>query len=1474
MEGEIENLFPKKKKSYIKRISKIILYIFIGLIGLNVVLYALLSIPAVQKQVLDFAVNKVKDITKTEISIDKIQLKLLYFVSLDGVYIEDQKQDTLLYAKNLEVRIYPWDLLQNKLNIGDINIEGTTINISQETSDSPFNFQFLIDVFASDSTKEDTSSSSLKIAIGLIKIKDSKISYNITSDPDTINYFNPSHITIDNLNAELSLGSIDMENLNAEIKKLSFREKSGLTVSNIEAKLRSKGDALWTDKLTLSLPHSSLDIDSLRYNLASDQFILEGNTSISPLDVAAVMPDINRLDSNIVIKTRISGKLPSVSVDSLILNYGDKLSANAKASISNYNRLDTAKIHLYIDGFKITPEGITQFARMGDSTFTMPDILPAKDPIRLQGSIEGPLSDINLKAEAWIKYGSVILDGKVATDTSFQNFKIDTRLNTQNFNIAPFVGEEVGFNRLSARSNISVNSTPNALIAKINGTILSLQHKNYTFKDIRFNADYNPKQMSLGLLANSTVGKITAEASMSQSNNPDIDFNLKVKNFKIDQFYENPAWENPRLTVNLIGNLKGADIDNMQGHAEVDSLHFWGDNFNYKPAHFTLDMGKDKDDKFIKLRSAIIDATISGQYLFASLADEFANLMSKHMPTFFVENKRIRQNKNSFDINISIKNSETLSNLFELPVTVIEPIDIKGAINLSGEDLKIKADIPYIIASDQKIQKGVIEFIANDSIFTIDGNADWIQAKEGRIALKLGIKKDDLDTFTARIYAQNDSVSGVKLNGNLWAVANFRKEKNELVSSVRFLETPLNIGKLNLSVLSALIENKGETTKISNLGLGLNGKRYIGIDGVISPRREDSLYIKFDKTQLGDLLAGLDINNIKAEANGRMTIIHALDNPSFFTDNFSLNDITVFGDTLGTLFVKSGWSNSRQAILFKTDLQNKISSSIISGVVYPEKDSIDININLNKFPLKWMQPFVADFVTKLDGSISSKFSIKGGLNKPLADGWLGFNDVSLRANYTNVTYRISDTIKVLPDKMGFRDLTIRDNNNNTATASALLTHQNFKNMEYGLNLDLKNFLILNTQNRTDSLFYGKLMASGKVKIRGNDQQILIDMPDIRNSKGSNLNITIPDITEASDYQSIVYINTPDQDSAQIEDKSPISDALPIKLNMGLTVTPDINLGIVINPTTGDFMQVKGNGDIKFSYDMEAEDMKAFGDYTLTDGIVKLKLQNIATLEFKIKEGSKLIFSGDPMRTSFNITAYRRVRANLATLDASFSTSRIAVDCILGIKGDIQKMELTYDVSLPDASDDIRNKVKSLMTTEDQKIRQFAYLIASGSFYSNSQGGGNIGSNMWTSIASSTLSDGLNSLLGNMLGDKWEIGTNLSTSDGSFSDMDMSVNVSTKFLDDKLKLNTNLGYRTDQTTTSENTFVGDFDLEYELSRTIRLKAYNHTNDRMYKQAPTTQGIGIQYTKEAKALRNLFDFFRRKKKTEKEPQKTTN
>lgn len=1459
-ENKKEQIQPQKK-NYLKKIVKVIFWFFLGVVCLNLVLYALLSIPLVQQKLIDFAISKVQPIIKTEVSIDKVKLTLFNSMSLEGVYLEDQKKDTLLYVQKLNVKISPWGLIQNKLKINSIELDQAFINVSQDTSDSPFNFQFLLDAFASDSIEEESKDEGMQIIIDNIRVSKSRVDYNILSDTETPGVFNTSHISIRNFNTQLSLPSINTTNLNAEIRSLSLTEQSGFVVKNIGIKVRSKGSDVWTEKAAIELPNSILRLDTLEYNLLSDKFTLAGDVNISPADLNAVVPGLNNLKNNITVSTRASGKLPQVSLDFFDLKYGNETTLKVDAYIENYEQYDKSLLNLNVSQFKTTLQNVQQFAQIADSSFVLPDMVNVIKTIRFNGTVKGNLNDLQIESEAWTDQGAIQLQGQASIkDTTFQNYSANININTQNFNLAPFIGEDVGLKRVSIQTNTRVNSQNGNLSANLQGSIDQLGYNNMQLKDIRFTANYTPNIMEASLNADLPIVNLIAEASMTQDKVPVTKLNIRIKDLTVEEFYQNPSWKNPKLSLNLLAELKGNSIDNIEGVTKIDSLKLWDNNFKFQPGTVKLESFISKGNRYIDLSSFLLDARIDGEYKFSTLPDEFSNIMNQYMPGFFLYNKRIKKYTNNLNLKATVHNTKELSKLLDLPLTIMEPINIQTNINCVDNILKMEWNAPYLKVAENNIKNTNLNiFNTTDAINLNIGSNALLDFGDVFVNLKNIIQADSIQST---LTFNNNTNSELVVDGMLQAFSHFKRMKNgDLVSHVHFTPSNINIGKLMLSFLPATIANKGDQTRIKDLGFLVAGddkvyNNFVRVNGNISSYKDDTLRISFEEADIHKVLEPFDINHIQAIVDGDINLTNLTDKPEFYTDNLQAHDIVVFGDSLGTLSIESEWNRYQSAINFTATLGDMYDSQVY-GIFYPQTEAMNINIDLERLSLRWLQPFMSDMLNRVDGSISSRIALKGNLSEPKANGWLGFNDVYMGVDFTNVTYHISDTIKVFEDKIGFRNLIVEDDYKNKANVSALVDYSNLDNLSFLLGLELDNFIVLNTALRTDSLYYGNLFASGSVKVKGDMNNVNVQM-NIRNEKNSSMNITIPETSEASTYQSIVYINTPDADSTDV--LRPISQSLPINLGMDLTLNRYLNLGVIMHSSNPINMQMNGEGLIKYKYDMVTDNMNVFGDYTINNGTVKIRPQNIKTLEFKIKNGSKLRFVGDPMKTAFNINAYFRVNASLSSLDANFSRAKIPVDCVLGINGSIDQMNLTYDVSLPDADDNTQQRVKALISTDDEKIKQFGNLILFNTFHSRS---GEDGSGINTmSILSNTLSGGLNTLFNNIIGNSnWQIGANIESSDENFADA-ATVNVSTKLLDDKLTLNTNLGYRSDLSTTSQTTFVGDFDIAYELSRMIRLRVYNKTNDRFYNRADMTQGIGIVYTKEAKTLKRLFKFFNSK------------
>ena len=94
--------------------------------------------------------------------------------------------------------------------------------------------------------------------------------------------------------------------------------------------------------------------------------------------------------------------------------------------------------------------------------------------------------------------------------------------------------------------------------------------------------------------------------------------------------------------------------------------------------------------------------------------------------------------------------------------------------------------------------------------------------------------------------------TNIDIGGKVDVLAQFnRDEKNELLSYLKVSPSDIMIDKLALNLFPAEVWNKGERTEVHNLGIGVNKKKYIGLNGVISKELGDSLNIDFNHAEIG-----------------------------------------------------------------------------------------------------------------------------------------------------------------------------------------------------------------------------------------------------------------------------------------------------------------------------------------------------------------------------------------------------------------------------------------------------------------------------------------------------------------------------------------------------------------------------------------------------------------------------------------------
>ena len=342
-----------------------------------------------------------------------------------------------------------------------------------------------------------------------------------------------------------------------------------------------------------------------------------------------------------------------------------------------------------------------------------------------------------------------------------------------------------------------------------------------------------------------------------------------------------------------------------------------------------------------------------------------------------------------------------------------------------------------------------------------------------------------------------------------------------------------------------------------------------------------------------------------------------------------------------------------------------------------------------------------------------------------------------------------------------------------------------------------------------------------------------------------------------------------------EDQSQQSD-LDYSLNIDIEITDDAEIQVVFDEMVGDIMKSRGNGDLRFFID-ETLDFNMFGNYVVSSGEYLFTLKDFINKKFNVKPGGTITWFGDPYNAKLDLNAFYPLKTSLYSIMPSMErdnwTHKSDVNVDIHLQNDLMNPDIDFDITLPKSEESAQNAVKNLIYNEEAKNQQVFSLLILNKFIPENQ---NIISDNPSRINGATTSEVLSNQLGNMISsftDEFEIGFNYSPGD-SISDDELSIVMSTQQFNDRLLINTNLGMTSSNDLNKDpNSFIGDVNLEYKLSKdgNLRLHAFNQSNEydlSNQDQTNYTQGIGAYYRQSFDTFSELFcemsNVFRRKTK----------
>lgn len=1293
-----------------------------------------------------------------------------------------------------------------------------------------------------------------------------------------------------------------VDSSSVHISKASLTEKSGLVITKLQSNLIHTKHKTSLTHLLIETPRSIIkngielqypSLTAFSNNLKSVYINADINHSrLAYKDVLLFAPQLRNtkpFSSNpngiIYVNAKIIGKVNNLNIPYLQLNGLGDSKINLSGNLKGLPDVSKAYFNLKINQFQSTKRDILTFAPKG----TIPTTIQLPNAFSIKGNFKGMISNFSTNLVGNTSFGgfklNVLFNQKIKNRETYVG-----KILLQNFNLGKLLRQDKTIGKISLVADIKgLGLNPNTATANLNGKILNVAYNGYNYHNLNLNAKINKGSYEL----KSTITDPNLNFSLLANGNlkkdiPSINLKVNVKNADLGKlnFYKGKL----KMAGDIEANFTDLNPDNLNGYALLNKTLLIIDNQKFVLDSVSLFAQSNARFNKIELKSPFMYALINGKFQLTKIATALNKSVSKYYtttPSVFYP----KINQQQFNLHVVLQNHPVITNLVA-NLKKYETIYIDGNYNSMGDTINLKTIAPKVVYGNNTISG--INFNLNTVSTALKYDLNIAEVKNNQILLP----KTSLNGDVANNVLQYNLLVRDKKDKERYTLAgNLKASKNTT-------EIRLNPDGLKLNYQAWNIDN-GNLISISNEGLFINQFNLSNQNQAIhiqsSNHANSPLKVDFSNFKIETITSIIEKDSllVGGTINGT-TVLNNLKTSPNFTSDLLIKDFNFKQDTVGNILLKVHSNNSPNIYNANIQINGNGNQANFEGFYKADNSTFDFDLQLQKLNLKSIQGFSLGYISNSSGYLTGNFKITGNTISPNIRGDLQFNNGAFRINPLNSYYQLlNDRIAFNADGIQFDKFSFEDSTNNKLSIDGMIYTQNYKDYRFNLEILADNFKAMNSSAKDNELYYGQLFLDTRIRVKGDLNKPIID-GDIKVNNDSKLTMVLPQSDPGIvDRDGIVEFI--DQDFPQVNMEVALPDSLNqskikgLEISLNIEIEKEAELNLVIDKGNGDFVKLKGEAKLNATIDPSGK-TSLTGRYDLNEGSYEMSF-NFIRRKFTIKDGSSIVWTGEPTTADINITAiYVANTAPIDLLDNQLSglsagdrntyKQKLPFNVLLNMNGELLKPILTFDVVLPEGNYNVSEDIISNSRIKLSQIREqpselnkqvFALLLLNRFIgenpFASEAGSGGVGSLARQSV-SKILSQQLNDLAGNLIAGV-DLNFDLESTDDYTTGQkanrtDLNVGLSKQLLNDRLKVTIGSSFGLEgpqQSNQQTNNIAGDIAVDYQLSADGRykLRAYRKNQYQVALQGQVIEtGIGFIINMDYNKFREIFILSKKRKK----------
>ncbi|MGL2994639.1 translocation/assembly module TamB domain-containing protein [Flavobacterium sp. TSSA_36] len=1382
----------------------------------------------------------------TSIVVDEVAISVFGGVKLKKVLITDHHKDTLIFANRIKTDIIGIKkIIEGDLVFNSIRLEGVLFNLKTYKKEKNTNLDVFIEAF-------ETGKPATKPF--LMTAREAFISnghFILTDENRAI----PKDVDFTKLYAQISDFKILGPEVQTNINQLTFKDHRGVFVKKLSGKFSYNKKQIQIRNLDLATKESILRGDvALHYKIEDfSDFNNKVHFDITLRSAKVASNDIrffyNELGRNLnfVAKSRINGTLNNLKLTNLLL-YDDK-GSKIKGTLNFRNLFPSPGQQFFMKG-----EFQSLLTSYDNLVTILPNVLGKTLPLELKklgnvaflGSTELTRQNISATFKMKTDIGDVASDIVILNMNQSQKAKYKGNITLSGFDLGVLLDQKT-IGKTDANIQVDgVGFTNKSLHTNVSGSVSSFNYNNYTFQNISLDGLFKMPFYKGKLAVNDPNLEMNFEGIVDLSGTQNrYDFDIDIEKAHLHQLH----FDSEKIS-NFKGQIKveavGNSIDNIYGNVLVSNVNYQNTKNSYSFDDIQLSSEFDEAKvRTITLASTDVgEGQVVGKYKF----NQLYALVQNSLGSLYGNYKPIKVDKGQylkFDLTIHDKIVEAVFPA----ISMKEGLKIKGNIDADKNAFKMNFLSNTIQASGTTLDNIRVAVDNNNPLYNAYIELDSIKTGFYKIRDFSLINVTMKDSLKIRTEFKGGNNGEDIYNLNLFHTID--KNNNNVLgfskSELKFKEYTWNINANDTQNNQIIFDKKLQNFAINDIVL-THESQEIDLSGLIKGTTYKDLHLNFKNVDLKKITPvnkKFEFNgNISGQVNFEQEGLVYKPTAAVFVDRLRVNNV-FFGNL--SLDIKGDQSFKKFELQSHLENDNFESFSTSGNFEIVNNETVlDLDIKLDKFNLAFLTPVAGDVLSNIRGLVSGNTKVQGTTSKPDINGRLYLEGAGINIPYLNVDYELNDKtiVDLSNEKFLFRNNAIFDTKyKTTGLLNGIVEHNQFSDWKLDLKIDSKRFLALDTKDSDDAAYFGTAFIDGSAQVKGPVDALFIKVV-AKSEKGTSVKIPINNAESVSENGFIHFITAKEKSNNKFGIVEKIKDYNGLELEFDFDINPDAEVEVILDRNTGHGMKGKGYGSLLFKINTLGK-FNMWGDFQAYEGTYNFKYGGLIDKKFAVKKGGSIIWEGNPMKAQLNLEAVYKTSANPSVLlENSSLNSKVPVEVVVGIRGDLARPEPDFTILFPTVSSVLESEIQYKLNDKDTRYTQALYLLSSGSFLSTE--------GISQSDFSSSLFETASGLLGDLIqskDDKFKVGVNVITADrrvGRETDGRFVATVSSK-LNERITFNGKVGVPFGGV--NESAIVGDVEILYRVNETgnFNLRLFNKENDINYigQGIGYTQGVGISY-----------------------------